>query len=259
MVIFSPTNFQENFMDPVCFYIGQRPIYWYGLMVATAFLAGLAHLTWLGKKTGRSTQLISDLMIVIMLGGIAGARTAYVLANWSDFAEQPSLIFRVDQGGLVYYGGLIGAILAAAVYIRLKKEALWPLADLFASALPLGHAIGRIGCFLNGCCYGCATSLPWGVALGGVWRHPVQLYEALANLLLYLWFLRAYPRRRRDGQILAQYLVLYPLIRFFMEFVRGDERLHWLGLNLAQDISLVLMLGGVILGLLFSRQAASSN
>ena len=246
-------------MNPICFYIGHRPIYWYGIMVAIAFLACLAQLNLLGRKEGRSAAFISDLVFWIMIGAILGARLAYVIANWSDFAAAPGLIFRIDQGGLIYYGGLIGAALATIVFARVKREPLWALWDFIATALPLGHAIGRIGCFLNGCCYGALCSLPWSVHAQGGLRHPVQLYEAIFNLALFALMNWLYPRRPRDGRLAALYLILYPLGRFVMEFFRGDARLHWLGFNVAQEISLGLVLCGVALWFLLPRQPAADG
>ncbi|MBU4201294.1 MAG: prolipoprotein diacylglyceryl transferase [Verrucomicrobia bacterium] len=246
-------------MNPVCFHIGQRPIYWYGLMVATAFIACMAHLTWLGKKEGRPAAFVSDLGCWIIIGAIVGARLAYVLANWPAFAAAPGMILRLDQGGLIYYGGFVGAVLLGIVYARVKREPLWPLADFVATALPLGHAIGRIGCFLNGCCYGSLTAVPWGVSVDGILRHPVQLYEAAGNLILYTLMLFLYRRRPRDGRLFALYLILYPLIRLGVEYFRGDDRLRWLGLTLAQDLSLVFMLIGLGLWFLLPRRAASAS
>ncbi len=244
-------------MDPVCFHIGPRPIYWYGVMVATAFLACLAHLVLRGRAEGRPAALASDLVFWIMVGAILGARLAYVAANWRDFIAAPGLIFRFDQGGLIYYGGLAGGALASVGFAFAKREPLWPLWDWLATALPLGHALGRVGCFLNGCCYGALTALPWGAVAHGGLRHPVQLYEAFFNLALYAFLNWRYPRRSWDGQISALYLLLYPLGRLVLEYFRGDERLRWAGLNAAQAVSLGLLLCGAAIWLGRSRRRAA--
>lgn len=234
-------------MDPVCFYIGARPVYWYGVMVAAGFLACLAHLTVLGMREKRGSSYGSDVAFWIMLFGIIGARVAYVAANAHYYLQQPMAVFRVDQGGLIYYGGFIGAFAAGIVYARIKKISIPALADFVVSALPLGHFFGRIGCFINGCCYGAATDLPWSVCQHGAGRHPVQIYEASLNLAIYFALLCAYRRKKRDGQVLAVYLVAYPLGRFMLEFLRGDERLGWHGLAYAQVISLALLVTGLVL------------
>jgi phosphatidylglycerol:prolipoprotein diacylglycerol transferase len=228
-------------------------------MMACAFLVCMAHLAALAKKDGRPSSLVSDLGLWIMIGAILGARTSYVIANWSDFAASPGLIFRVDQGGLIYYGGLFGATLATIIFARVRREPLWSLWDFIATALPLGHAIGRIGCFLNGCCYGSVCDLPWSIYAEGARRHPVQLYEAFGNLAIYALINWLYRRRQRDGRLAALYLILYPLLRFIAEWVRGDVRQHWLGLTMAQDISLGIMAIGFLLWFLLPRPDAPSS
>jgi phosphatidylglycerol:prolipoprotein diacylglycerol transferase len=232
-------------MDPICFHLGPRPVYWYGIMVAAAFLACMLHLTWRGKKEGRPAAFVSDLGFWIMVCAILGARAAYVVANWGKFTEAPGEIIRIDKGGLVFYGGFLGAWLATVIFARVRRESLWSLWDFLATTIPLGHAIGRLGCFLNSCCYGAEGRFPWSVFMEGRWRHPVQLYEALFNLALFAFLNWFYPRRRRDGRVAALYLMLYPLGRFCLEFFRGDERLGWLGLNAAQWTSLLLILCGL--------------
>jgi len=233
-------------MSAVCFYIFGRPIYWYGVMIAAAFLACITHLSALGRREGRSYAFVSDLGFWVMAAGIIGARIAYVLANFSYFINDPELIIRVDQGGLIYYGGFVGAALAVVLYARVKHAPFWPFADFVITALPLGQAIGRIGCFLNGCCQGTPGAWPWCVAVAGVERHPTQLYETVFCLAVYGILLWYYRRRPRSGRVLALYLILYPLGRFLLEFWRGDERLQWLGMNVAQEVSLVLLLTGIL-------------
>lgn len=240
-------------MDPVCFIIGTRAVYWYGIMVAAGFLACIAHLTILGIREGREPGFGSDLAFWIMLSGIIGARIAYVLANIGYYLQNPLAIIRVDQGGLIYYGGFFGAFIAGIIFARVRKLNILALADYVVSALPLGHFFGRIGCFLNGCCYGAVTSLPWSVSQQGASRHPVQLYEALLNLAVYLLLIPAYRRRKYNGEILAIYCMIYPLGRFLIEFFRGDERLGWHGIAYAQIISLGLLAVGVTLGIILSR------
>jgi len=236
-------------MDPVCFTLFGWPIYWYGIMMLVAFLVALAHLAWLGRREGRPPGMASEFVVWIMFAGILGARVAYVLGNLRFFLESPGEIIRLDHGGLAYYGGFTGAALAVMLFARFRRVPLWALADWITGALPLAHAIGRVGCFLNGCCYGRPSQAPWAVFSHDALRQPVQLYEAAFNVALYGLLLWAWPRRRRDGDLLALYLVTYPVGRFLLEFLRGDERLHWLGLNVAQDYSLLLLALGVALWL----------
>ena len=234
-------------MDPVCFHIGSKPIYWYGVMVAGGFLAGILHWTRVLKREGRPQEFASDLAVWLMVGSVIGARLVYVFANPADYLAHPLSILRVDQGGLIFYGGLIGGSVSVILLAWRRHEPLWRLADFTVTALPLGHAFGRVGCFLNGCCYGSACDLPWAVYSNGAMRHPTQLYEAGLNLLLYGALAWYYPRRRRDGDVLALYLIAYSVLRFLLEFVRGDERQPLFGLDVAQGISLVLLACGVAL------------
>ena len=245
-------------MDPVCFYIGSRAVYWYGIMVALGFLACVAHLTVLGIRERRPPSFGSDLAFWMMLSGIIGARIAYVAANINYYWQDPLAIIRVDQGGLIYYGGFIGAFITGVVFARIKKLNILALADYAVTALPLGHAFGRVGCFLNGCCYGAVTSVSWGVSQQEAIRHPVQLYEAFLNFVIYALLTWFYPRRKHNGEILAIYCIIYPLGRFLLEFFRGDERLGWHGLSYAKIISLGLIAVGVIIWFVVSRSNQKS-
>ncbi len=243
-------------MNPVAFEIGSRPIYWYGIMVALGFIAAMFHWTRLARRSGLAPELGADLAMWTLVGGVAGARLAYVAAHASHYLAHPVEILRVDQGGLIFYGGLLGGMLAVAWLGRRRKLPAGRFADYAITGVPLGHAFGRVGCFLNACCYGAPTSGPLGFHAAGAHRHPVQLYEATLNVLLYLALLRYHGRRGRSGRVLALYLAGYGTIRFGLEFLRGDERAEWLGFVVAQEISLALVAaGGVLWGLLSARGA----
>lgn len=237
-------------MNRVCFTIGGRPIYWYGVMAAAGFLAGLFHWQWLGRRQNRPSEFAADLMFWILIAGLVGSRLAYVISEWSDFRGRWLHVVRVDEGGLIFYGGLAAAAIAVAVLARRRKEPFWSLADFTISALPLGHALGRIGCFINGCCYGKPTHAPWACYTADAWRHPVQLFESGANLAIYAVILAYWARHKfrsdRNGRICGLYLMLYPPVRFFLEFLRGDPRMRWLGWTVAQWISVGLFGLGII-------------
>ena len=233
--------------DPVCFHFFGRPIYWYGLMIASGFLAAITHWHILAKREARPPGYAGDLGFWLLLAGIVGARIAYVLANWADFADNPWTIIRLDQGGLVYYGGFLAAAATAAVFAYIRRERFWPFTDFAITALPLGHAFGRIGCFLNGCCYGRPATVPWAVTLHNASLHPVQLYEAFGELAIYAALMCLYRRHAGKGVLFALYLVLYPILRFACEFFRGDYRLRLGFFNLAQITSLTLLVFGIVL------------
>ncbi len=269
-------------MDPVCFTLLGRPVYWYGIFLALGFGAGLLHLAWLGRREGRETGFASDLAFWLIIGGIVGARAAYVLGNWSEFANSPGLIVRVDKGGLVFYGGFFGAGFAAWLFARARHVRVLNLFDYTLTALPLGHAFGRIGCFINGCCQGrphqgwlaCtypANSAVWwaqvqdklipanAAAALSVW--PVQLFEALANLVIYAILFFAYRRRHTDGTIVVLYFMLYPLVRFSLEFLRGDlsDRVVAHGLTSAQWVSIGLFAAALILSRILRLQGRHAH
>lgn len=244
-------------MDPIAFHIGSKPIYWYGIMVALGFLAAVTHWNLLGKKEGRPRGFGSDFGFVVMFSGIIGGRLAYIIAHWREYFSEPMEILRLDHGGLIYYGGFIGGCIAVVVFARMYKESVTSLLDFAITAIPLGHALGRIGCFINGCCYGAPGNWPWCVYTVGAVRHPVQLYETAFNLALYAFLLWYYPRKKKDGTVLALYLMFYSEWRFVIEFLRGDERLSWLGFHDAQWISLGLFTVGILLW--FLLPAKTSN
>jgi phosphatidylglycerol:prolipoprotein diacylglycerol transferase len=205
------------------------------------------------------------------VSGIAGARLAYVIADLPEYLKHPLSILRVDQGGLIYYGGFLGATAAVAVFAHRRKEPFLRIADLVATALPLAHALGRLGCFVNGCCYGKPFSGAWGVSypadsapwwgqvnariIPNDWPrslpvHPVQLYEAAFNVALCALLVFTYQRRnKKDGAVVALYFILYPAWRLWVETLRGDERVQAMGLSVAQDVSLFFMLLGLGLAL----------
>jgi phosphatidylglycerol:prolipoprotein diacylglycerol transferase len=156
---------------------------------------------------------------------------------------------------LVYYGGLIGASLACILYARLKKLPLWRLADVLAPSIALGYVFGRIGCLMNGCCYGRVCTLPWAIHFPddhethGLSLHPTQIYDSLLNLGLYAGLAWLYRRKKFDGQVFATYLICYAFTRSFVEHFRGDyssAHVHG-GFTPAQLISLASLVAGVIL------------
>ena len=203
-------------MHPIAFHLGSLPVRWYGVMMALAFFAGLWTATRRARLANVSGDVIADVTLWLMAGSILGARFVYVTTYWKqEFADQPfSEIFMIQHGGLVYYGGLIGATVSGIGYMFWKKLPVWKIADIIAPSIALGSVFGRIGCLLNGCCYGRACDLPWAITftnppaheLSGtplnVPLHPTEIYDALLNFILYLalaWlFRRAWKTRMED-------------------------------------------------------------
>ncbi len=258
-------------MHPIAFYIGSYPIHWYGVMMAVAFLAGLWTASRRGLREDIPAEKTLDVGLWLLIGSIIGARTLHVVTYWKEeFANQPiTEIFMVQHGGLVYYGGLIGAALACILFARLKKIPLWKLADVLAPSIALGYVFGRIGCLLNGCCFGRVCQLPWAIQFPNhsfAWEkqfqsrlidanstalpvHPTQAYDALLNLILYLGLAWLYRRKKFDGQVFATYLLCYAVTRSIVESFRGDYssmHIHG-GLTPAHMISIGIFITGAAL------------
>ncbi|HLH56390.1 MAG TPA: prolipoprotein diacylglyceryl transferase [Verrucomicrobiae bacterium] len=259
-------------MHPIALQVGSLTITWYGVMVATAFLVGLWNASRRAPTSGIIPEKVLDLGPWLIVGTVIGARALYVISYWHEqFAGQPLVeIFKVWRGGLVYYGGLIGATSAGILYAKSKRLPLWRLGDVVAPSIALGSVFGRIGCLLNGCCYGRECDLPWAIHFPyghqtyphGV--HPTEVYDSLLNFILYLFLAWLYRRKKFDGEIFASYLIGYAVFRSFVEMYRGDYPQHYLGgwATPAQLVSMGIFVAGVILWLLLARfkpQAAPSG
>ncbi len=244
-------------MQKIAFHLGSFSVHWYGVLVAVGFLAGLWTASRRGLRDGFAPDKILDLGPWLIGGSILGARALYVVSYWRDsFASGPWWeIFMIHHGGLVYYGGLIGASLAIIFYARWKKLPLWKIADVLAPSIPLGYVFGRIGCLMNGCCYGRACDLPWAIRFpaghetAGQTLHPTQFYDSLLSLGLYTALAWLYRRKNFDGQIFAVYLICYAFTRSLVESFRGDYTpAHLLGpLTPAHLVSIGVLAAGLIL------------
>ena len=249
-------------MHPDLIDLGFLHLKTYGACMAVGFL-----LCWKLVETLSGRKDLGDLLMCLMVSGVVGSRIAYVIEHWrSEFAANPLQIVRIDQGGLMFYGGLILAVLVFFVWCRVKKLHPLALADLLCTVIPLGHMCGRLGCFFYGCCYGKVSDTPLAVTFphhSVAWYEqvheglipatatsslpvlPTQLFEAAALLVLFVALLCVYRRCRRHTA--ALYMVAYAVIRFGMEFLRGDPRVAFFGLSIGQVISLVLAV--VVIGL----------
>lgn len=268
-------------MHPTIFEIGPFTLHSFGLMAALGFLAALVAMSMLARRGlagGLTPDGVSQLLVMVMVGGALGARFAYVAEHWtSEFAGQPFLeVFRFDKGGLMFYGGLIGAILLVVLFARIRRLPLVALLDLCATALPLGHAFGRLGCFLNGCCYGRPTTSCLGVAYpagSSVWAdhvhqglitrgaaaslpvYPSQLLEACANLLLFAVLFPLMRKKYPHGFVAGVYLISYAVIRFATESLRGDPRMAVGPLSISQAISVAALAAGIAF-VIYSRRVS---
>lgn len=231
-------------MYPILFELGPVKIYTYGLLVASAFLVSTYLVKREARREGISQDIILNLCLGLVIFGILGARLLYILQNLKFYLAYPGQILMLHKGGLSFFGGLILAIIFAVIFLKRARLSVLHTFDLVSPYLALAQAIGRIGCFFNGCCYG---------RLG----HPVQLYAAF-NLLLIFIILRVFQAKQRAfaGKIFLLYCLLYSISRFFMEFLRGDNLPVMAGLTIHQLISIGIIL---ISGAIWWRNAKSSS
>ena len=237
-------------------------------MLFLAFLASMYLAAWRARREKLDPEVVYDLSAWVFIGGLIGARVFFVIQYWGDKIKSLADVFTIWEGGIVFYGSIIGGTTAFFLYRLVRPFPLLPMLDVIAPSLALGIAIGRVGCFLNGCCYGdLCTDLPWGVAFprfsppwleqvaGGLipreapWSlpvHPTQLYSTIDGLVLLVLLSAYYPLRRRDGEVMALLMVTYPVTRFLIEYLRNDEGVFWFGLTISQNISVFLLVAGVV-------------
>ncbi|MBI1869991.1 MAG: prolipoprotein diacylglyceryl transferase [Chlamydiae bacterium] len=238
-------------MKSILFKLGTITLYSYGAMMALGFFLGVIVLRLRSQKMGIPRQKSYDLGIGMMIGGLMGARVFYVATHWHTYFHHPLEIIMIQKGGLAFYGGLMGGILAIKIFSYTQNFPFLKIADLVIIALVPAHAIGRIGCFMNGCCFGRPTKMPWAVnfpqgSLPALHYgphhliHPVQLYEAWLLTFLFWFLLWIDQRKTFEGETFIFYLMLYPVLRFSMEFFRGDNPLigalsifQWMSLGTA--------------------------
>ena len=255
-------------MHPILVRFGPLTIHTYGVLVAAGFLLGLALAVKQAKKEGIPQERIIDIGFYVLVAAIIGSRLLFVAVNAGHYLKHPLDIFKIWEGGLVFYGGLILAIPSALWYIRKHNLDAWRITDIFAPSLAIGHAVGRIGCFAAGCCYGRLSELPWAVtfhdpeclATTGIPLHPTQLYESAGELLNFLILITLRRYQSFKGQLFWTYILLYSLLRFVVEFFRGDEARGYLfgGISVSQGISVIMgvVAISVIAGKLLNKKGA---
>ncbi|MDA8078427.1 MAG: prolipoprotein diacylglyceryl transferase [Nitrospiraceae bacterium] len=252
-------------MFPVLIKIGPFTLHTYGFLIAIGFLVALGIAVMRAKRAGLSPEKITDIGFYSLLAAIVGSRLFFVGQNWSFFSSRPLEIVKIWEGGLVFYGGVLLAVPTALWYTRKQGLPLWKTADVWAPSIAIGHAIGRLGCFCAGCCYGKpADSLSWAVtfthpetlAIRGVPLHPAQLYESGAEFLNFLVLIFLGRRASFDGRLFWVYILNYSIIRSVVEVFRGDEVRGFLlpGVSTSQGISVIMFLGAAIMLLRLRKQ-----
>jgi phosphatidylglycerol---prolipoprotein diacylglyceryl transferase len=234
----------------------------YGVILALAFLAGLWVASWQARKSGLDPVRITDMAVYVLIAGLLGAKLLLVVVEWDAFRRNPWEILSIFRSGGVFYGGLLGAFPVAWWYARRHALPGWATADVLAPGVALGQAIGRLGCFCAGCCYGKSADVPWAVTFRDIYAtrqvgtpidtplHPTQLYESAATLLIFLVLVWMARRKSFSGQITLAYVALYAIVRFGIEFYRGDAvrgTVFGTWMSTSQFIAVLMVLGAAAL------------
>lgn len=267
------------------------PLHTYGLLVASAFLVAMHLAARAAERSGLDRERVMDLSFWILLAAMIGSRVLFIVVNWDEYAHDPLSIFAFWKGGLVFYGGFLGAVVCSILYMRKHQMEFFPYADVLGPSVAIGQALGRLGCFSAGCCWGGACDVHYALAArfppdslayqsqvanhliesGAATTipiHPTQLYESIgcACIFLFLTFWRS--RKRFHGELLSLYLMLYAPLRATVEVLRGDEergrvlnflgpwaRHAWWNLSTSETISVGIFLAGVAVYVTQSRRA----
>ena len=241
--------------------IGPLTLHTYGVLLAIAFITGLWVASRQAKSTGLDPARVTDMAVYVLIAGLIGAKVLLVIVEWSYYAHNPRELLSILQSGGVFYGGLIGAFPVAWWYARKHALPPWRTADVLAPAVAIGQAIGRLGCFAAGCCYGRGAEVPWAVTFRDPYAsrtvgtpldtplHPTEIYESLACLLIFFLLVAIAKRKRFDGQVTLAYVALYAVARFVIEFYRGDAvrgSVFGGSLSTSQFIALLMVAGAAV-------------
>lgn len=260
-------------MYPELIRIGSFPINTYGVFLALAFLCAIFVTVKLAARDGLPRERIYDLSLWMLLAALVGSKILMLFTE-PEYRDNPLQLLSLDflRSGGVFYGGLLGAVVAGYLLMKRYQLPWWKTADACAPGIAIGNFFGRQGCFAAGCCWGKPTTLPWGVKFTELGHeitgvpidarlHPTQLYESFAMLLVFLFLLWLHKRKRFSGQVILAYALLYSVIRFSIEFVRDDPRGDVLGLttltglSTSQLISVVVGLCALIVLIVRRRRA----
>ncbi|MBW1999447.1 MAG: prolipoprotein diacylglyceryl transferase [Deltaproteobacteria bacterium] len=237
-------------------------IHSYGFFAVSGIVVGI----YLAVKTGRAHGVpapgIVETGLFMAILGVAGARLAYVVVNMSFFLSHPAEIFKVWKGGLIFSGGILLVVPALVFYLKHHQLPFWKTADLWAPSLAIGEGIGRIGCFMAGCCYGKPTEAMWGVVFSNpdslaplnVPLHPTQIYSFLADLLIFGVLMVLHGKKHYEGQVFLWYLILHSISGLYIERFRGDFRTTIPGteMTVTQLLALLILIAAV--GVLMIRK-----
>ena len=242
-------NLEFN-INPVAFTIFSKDVYWYGVIIGLGIVLAVIVCSYLASKNGLDSDIILDVALYGTPSAIVFARLYYCIFSWEKYKDNPIEIFYIWEGGIAIYGAIIGAILAAYIYCRVKKIAWQKVFDVAIIGVILGQAIGRWGNFVNREAFGTETTLPWRMelhSLGGsvMMVHPTFLYESLWNLAGFFLLNRLLKHKKKDGEVFFTYFVWYGIGRFFIEALRTDS-LYWGPFRFSQVFALITAILGLI-------------
>jgi phosphatidylglycerol---prolipoprotein diacylglyceryl transferase len=245
-------------MYPILFRIWNFPVNTYGVFLALAFLSAIFITVKLAERDGLPKDRIYDLCLWLLISSLAGSKFLMLFTE-PEYRQNPWMLFSLDflRSGGVFYGGLIGAVIAGYVLMRRWQLPCWKTADACAPGIALGNVLGRQGCFSAGCCWGKPTNLPWGVRFSELGHevtgvpidaklHPTQLYESFAMLIVFFFLLWLHKKKKFSGQVILAYAVIYATVRFLIEFVRDDPRGDVLGLTTLTGLSTSQIIGVLV-------------
>jgi len=265
-------------MFPILFKIGPITIHTYGFMMAMGVAFGLWFLYVQAKKQSLNASKILDAVFYTIIISLLGAKLILFIGNISYYMKYPKELFSLARSGGVFQGGLTFGLIFALLYFRKHRIPTWKVGDIIGAALALGHGFGRIGCFSAGCCFGRECSLPWAVSFQseyahnltgipvGTLLHPVQLYESVLNFLNFFVLFLILKRKKFDGQVFSFYIINYSIIRYFVEFYRGDHPdkaflIHnpspYLSLSLPQLFSILGLIAGLVLFFILKKRKSA--
>ncbi|HEX7079179.1 MAG TPA: prolipoprotein diacylglyceryl transferase [Candidatus Eisenbacteria bacterium] len=259
-------------MHPTLLQFGRFAIHSYGLMLAIAFLVAIQVFLARGRARGLSEDRLSTLSLWLLVLAIIGGRAFFVVTHWDDYKADPLAIVKLWEGGLMIYGGYILAIVGGIAYVRRAGMPVWRVADAAAPGMAIGVGIGRIGCFLNGCCFGLPTHAPWGIrfpassystaVFPGEALQPSQLYMVAAGLGLFLLLLALDRKPRFDGALFWTYVAIDAGLRFAIDFTRYYDdastlgRIGGLTFNVNQAVSVGLIAVSIVMLRVLARRPA---
>lgn len=216
-------------INKVAFSIGQKEIYWYGILIAAGFLAAILFVCADCEKRDVKKDTVIDVALFGLIFGLLGARIYYVIFNFDSVKGSILNFFAVWEGGIAIYGGIIGAVISTFVYCKIKKLSVLKVFDVSAPGLLIGQIIGRFGNFVNAEVYGKETMLPWRMSINhGIGVHPLFIYEASWNLAGFIFLIHYRNRKKADGEIFFLYILWYALGRIWLEGMRQPEFILYL-------------------------------